>query len=122
MGWLNTVTVENVHPNTTVALRVKGLSGSADVLKLTVTVQTAFQEARLEDLWHIQTEEGAIPDTLSEDVLYEIHVLVQDGGISDLSEMRRKSKYPLLQLSKKGGTFSERFGNLLVHDEITGAV
>ena len=34
MGWLNTVTVENVHPNTTVALRVKGLSGSADALKL----------------------------------------------------------------------------------------
>ena len=27
-----------------------------------------------------------------------------------------------LQLSKKGGTFSERFWHLLVHDEITGAV
>ena len=36
-----------------------------------------------------------------------------------LAKMRRKSKYPLLQLSKKGGTFSERFWHLLVHDEIT---
>ena len=33
-GWLSTVTVENVHPNTTVALRMKDLSGSADALKL----------------------------------------------------------------------------------------
>ena len=45
-----------------------------------------------EDLWHIQTEEGAIPDTLSEDVLYEIHVLVQDGGTFDLSENEKEIK------------------------------
>lgn len=44
------------------------------------------------DLWHIQTEEGAIPDTLSEDVLYEIHVLVQDGGTFDLSENEKEIK------------------------------
>ncbi len=85
MGWLNTVTVENVHPNTTVALRVKGLSGSADALKLYgYGADGSLQEVPA-DLWHIQTEEGAIPDTLSEDVLYEIHVLVQDGGTFDLS-------------------------------------
>ena len=69
MGWLNTVTVENVHPNTTVALRVKGLSGSADALKLYgYGADGSLQEVPA-DLWHIQTEEGAIPDTLSEDVL-----------------------------------------------------
>ena len=33
-GWLNTVTVENVHPNTTVALRMKGISGETGNLKL----------------------------------------------------------------------------------------
>ena len=92
MGWLNTVTVENVHPNTTVALRVKGLSGSADALKLYgYGADGSFQEVP-EDLWHIQTEEGAIPDTLSEDVLYEIHVLVQDGGTFDLSENEKEIK------------------------------
>ena len=92
MGWLNTVTVENVHPNTTVALRVKGLPGSADALKLYgYGADGSLQEVPA-DLWHIQTEEGAIPDTLSEDVLYEIHVLVQDGGTFDLSENEKEIK------------------------------
>ena len=92
MGWLNTVTVENVHPNTTVALRVKGLSGSADALKLYgYGADGSLQEVPA-DLWHIQTEEGAIPDTLSEDVLYEIQVLVQDGGTFDLSENEKEIK------------------------------
>lgn len=92
MGWLNTVTVENVHPNTTVALRVKGLSGSADALKLYVYGADGSLQEMPADLWHIQTEEGAIPDTLSEDVLYEIHVLVQDGGTFDLSENEKEIK------------------------------
>ncbi|CCY31857.1 MULTISPECIES: PQQ-binding-like beta-propeller repeat protein [Blautia] len=92
MGWLNTVTVENVHPNTTVALRVKGLSGSADALKLYGYGADGSLQEVPEDLWHIQTEEGAIPDTLSEDVLYEIHVLVQDGGTFDLSENEKEIK------------------------------
>ena len=92
MGWLNTVTVENVHPNTTVALRVKGLSGSADALKLYgYGADGSLQEVPA-DLWHIQTEEGVIPGTLSEDVLYEIHVLVQDGGTFDLSENEKEIK------------------------------
>lgn len=92
MGWLNTVTVENVHPNTTVALRVKGLSGSADALKLYGYGADGSLQEMPADLWHIQTEEGAIPDTLSEDVLYEIHVLVQDGGTFDLSEKEKEIK------------------------------
>ena len=92
MGWLNTVTVENVHPNTTVALRVKGLSGSADALKLYGYGADGSLQEVPEDLWHIQTEEGAIPDTLSEDVLYEIHVLVQDCGTFDLSENEKEIK------------------------------
>ena len=92
MGWLNTVTVENVHPNTTVALRVKGLSGSADALKLYGYGADGSLQEMPADLWHIQTEEGAIPDTLTEDVLYEIHVLVQDGGTFDLSENEKEIK------------------------------
>ena len=92
MGWLNTVTVENVHPNTTVALGVKGLSGSADALKLYGYGADGSLQEMPADLWHIQTEEGAIPDTLSEDVLYEIHVLVQDGGTFDLSENEKEIK------------------------------
>ena len=85
-GWLSTVTVENIHPNTTVALRMKGLSGSADALKLYGYGTDGTLKEVPQDLWHIQTESGETPEALSEDVLYEVHVSVQDGGDFDLSE------------------------------------
>lgn len=91
-GWLSTVTVENVHPNTTVALRMKNLSGSADALKLYGYDADGTLKEVPKDLWHIQTESGEIPDSLSEDVLYEVHVLVQDGGTFDLSENEKEIK------------------------------
>lgn len=91
-GWLSTVTVENVHPNTTVALRMKDLSGSADALKLYGYDADGTLKEVPKDLWHIQTESGEIPDSLSGDVLYEVHVLVQDGGTFDLSENEKEIK------------------------------
>ena len=39
-SWRNTVTVVNVHPNTTVSFRMNNLSGSAAVLKLYAYGQT----------------------------------------------------------------------------------
>ena len=92
MGWLNTVTVENVHPNTTLALRMKGLSGTAEELKLYgYGMDGTLQEVPAE-LWHIQTEDGETPDILSEDVLYEVHVTVEDGGVFDLSDTEKEIK------------------------------
>ena len=92
MGWLNTVTIENVHPNTTLALRMKGLSGAAEELKLYgYGTDGTLQEVPAE-LWHIQTEAGETPDTLSEDVLYEVHVTVEDGGAFDLSDTEKEIK------------------------------
>ena len=91
-SWLNTVTVENVHPNTTVALRMKGLSGSEDALKLYASGTEGTLTEVPADLWHIQTESGEIPETLSEDVLYEVHVTVEDGGAFDLSDTEKEIK------------------------------
>mgnify|MGYP000102018930 FL=1 len=91
-SWLNTVTVENVHPNTTVALRMKGLSGSEDALKLYAYGTEGTLTEVPADLWHIQTESGEIPETLSEDVLYEVHVTVEDGGAFDLSDTEKEIK------------------------------
>ena len=79
-SWLNTVTVENVHPNTTVALRMKGLSGSEDAMKLYAYNTEGTLAEVPADLWHIQTESGETPETLSEDMLYEVHVTVGDDG------------------------------------------
>ena len=91
-GWLNTITIENVHPNTTVAIRMKGISGETGSLKLYAYGTDGTLKEVPAEKWHIQTEDGEIPDTLSEDVLYEVHITVEDGGDFDLSETEKEIK------------------------------
>ena len=91
-GWLNTITVENVHPNTTVAIRMKGISGETGSLKLYAYGTDGTLKEVPEEKWHIQTEDGETPDTLTEDVLYEVHMTVEDGGDFDLSETEKEIK------------------------------
>ena len=91
-GWLNTITIENVHPNTTVAIRMKGISGETGSLKLyAYGTNGTLKEVPAEN-WHIQTEDGETPGTLSEDVLYEVHMTVEDSGDFDLSETEKEIK------------------------------
>ena len=91
-GWLNTITVENVHPNTTVAIRMKGISGETGSLKLYAYGTDGTLKEVPEEKWHIQTEDGETPDTLSEDVLYEVHMTVEYSGDFDLSETEKEIK------------------------------
>ena len=91
-GWLNTITVENVHPNTTVAIRMKGISGETGSLKLYAYGTDGTLKEVPTEKWHIQTEDGETPDTLSEGVLYEVHMTVEDGGDFDLSETEKEIK------------------------------
>ena len=91
-GWLNTITVENVHPNTTVAIRMKGISGETGSLKLYAYGTDGTLKEVPAEKWHIQTEDGETPDTLSEDVLYEVHMTVEDSGDFDLSETEKEIK------------------------------
>ena len=91
-GWLNTITVENVHPSTTVAIRMKGLAGKTDDFKLYAYGKDGKLTEVPEDLWKIQTEDGKTPEKLSEDTLYEVHVTVEDGGTFDLSETEKEIK------------------------------
>lgn len=91
-GWLNTITIENVHPNTTVARRMKGISGETGSLKLYAYGTDGTLKEVPAEKWHIQTEDGETPDTLSEDVLYEVHMTVEDGGDFDLSETEKEIK------------------------------
>lgn len=91
-GWLNTITIENVHPNTTVAIRMKGISGETGSLKLYAYGTDGTLKEVPEEKWHIQTEDGETPDTLTEDVLYEVHMTVEDGGDFDLSETEKEIK------------------------------
>lgn len=91
-GWLNTITIENVHPNTTVAIRMKGISGETGSLKLYAYGTDGTLKEVPAEKWHIQTEDGETPDTLSEDVLYEVYMTVEDSGDFDLSETEKEIK------------------------------
>ena len=95
-GWLNTITVENVHPNTTVAIRMKGIAGEADTFALyAYDKENKLKEVPAE-LWHIQEEDGTLPDKLTEDTLYEVHVMVEDGGEFDLSDTEKEIKIAVI--------------------------
>lgn len=89
-GWLNTVTVENVHPSTTVALRMNGICGAANAFKLYAYDANHTLTEIPTELWHIQTESGETPDTLSADTLYEVHVIIEDNGAFDLNGVEKE--------------------------------
>ena len=90
MGWLSTVTIRNVHPNTTVALRMNNLSGDAAACNLyAYGADGKLQEVPAE-LWSITDESGAAVETMSDGTLYEVRVTVADGGALDLSEAERE--------------------------------
>ena len=91
-GWLNTITIENVHPNTTVAVRMKGISGETGSMKLYAYGADGTLKEVPAEKWHIQTEDDETPDMLTEDVLYEVHMTVEDGGDFDLSETEKEIK------------------------------
>ena len=91
-SWRNTVTVENVHPNTTVSFRMNNLSGSAADLKLYAYGADGKLAEVSKELWTITDEAGAAVDTLADGTLYELRVSVADGGAFDLSEAEKEIK------------------------------
>ena len=91
-SWCNTVTVENVHPNTTVSFRMNNLSGSAADLKLYAYGADGKLAEVSKELWTITDEAGTGVDTLADGTLYELRVSVADGGAFDLSEAEKEIK------------------------------
>ena len=90
MSWLYTVNVENVHPNTTVALRMTGLSGKVDSLALYARTADGTLVKLPAEVWHIQEESGVIPTELTPEDLYEVHIVTADNGSFDLKEAARQ--------------------------------
>ena len=91
-SWRNTVTVENVHPNTTVSFRMNNLSGSVADLKLYAYGADGKLAEVSKELWTITDEAGSAVDKLSDGTLYELRVSVADGGAFDLSETEKEIK------------------------------
>ncbi len=91
-SWRNTATVENVHPNTTVAFRMNDLSGSTSALTL-YAYDADGKLAKVEPaLWSITDEDGKTVTELTAGTLYELRVTVADGGAFDLSEAEKEIK------------------------------
>ena len=57
-SWLNTITVENVHANTTVAIRANNISGNVSDLKLYAYGTDGKFTQVDRDLWSITNEES----------------------------------------------------------------
>ena len=91
-SWRNTATVENVHPNTTIAFRMNDLSGSTSALTL-YAYGADGKLAKVEPaLWSITDEDGKAVTELTAGTLYELRVTVADGGAFDLSEAEKEIK------------------------------
>lgn len=89
-SWRNTVTVRNVHPNTTVAFRMNDLSGSTSALTL-YAYGADGKLAKVDPaLWSITDEDGKAVTELTAGTLYELRVTVADGGALDLSETEKE--------------------------------
>ena len=91
-SWRNTVTVENVHPNTTVSFRMNNLSGSVADLKLYAYGADGKLAEVSKELWTITDEDGKAVTELTAGTLYELRVTVADGGALDLSEAEKEIK------------------------------
>ena len=89
-GWLYTTEVRNVHPNTTIALRMNNLSGSVSGLKLYAYGIDGKMKEVSGELWYITREDGVPVEELQDGVLYELRVTVADGGDLDLSEAEKE--------------------------------
>lgn len=89
-SWCNTVTVRNVHPNTTVAFRVNNLSGSVSDLTLYAYGADGKLQLVSAELWKITDENGEAVTELADGTLYELRVTVADGGALDRSEAERE--------------------------------
>ena len=92
VGWRNTVTVRNVHPNTTVAFRMNNISGNAADMSLYAYGADGSLMSVPAELWSITDGHGEAVTELTDGTLYEVRVTVADGGELDLNEAEREIK------------------------------
>lgn len=89
-GWLNTISIRNVHPNTTVAFRMNNLSGSVNDLTLYAYNAAGILTPVASELWKITSEDGQTVTELTDGTLYEVRITVADNGDLDLNEMEKE--------------------------------
>ena len=86
---------------------MKGISGETGSLKLySYETDGSLKEVPAE-LWHIQTEAGETPDTLSDNILYEVHFTVQDNEALIFAKRKKKLKSQLYLETHKQNLYRE---------------
>ena len=91
-SWLNTITVENVHANTTVAIRMNNISGNVSDLKLYAYGTDGKLTEVDRDLWSITNEESSKVQKVSDGTLYELRINITDNGTLDLNSVDKEIK------------------------------
>ena len=89
-GWLNTISIRNVHPDTTVAFRMNNLSGSVSDLTLYAYNAAGILTPVASELWKITSEDGQPVTELTDGTLYEVRISVADNGDLDLNEVEKE--------------------------------
>ena len=89
-GWLNTISIRNVHPNTTVAFCMNNLSGSVNDLTLYAYNAAGILTPVASELWKITSEDGQTVTELTDGTLYEVRITVADNGDLDLNEVEKE--------------------------------
>ena len=89
-GWLNTVSIRNVHPDTTVAFRMNNLSGNVSDLTLYASKADGTLTPVASELWKITSEDGQTVTELTDGTLYEVRITVADNGDLDLNEVEKE--------------------------------
>ena len=89
-GWLNTISIRNVHPDTTVAFRMNNLSGSVSDLTLYAYNAAGILTPVASELWKITSENGQTVTELTDGTLYEVRITVTDNGDLDLNEVEKE--------------------------------
>lgn len=89
-GWLNTISIRNVHPDTTVAFRMNNLSGSVSDLTLYAYNAAGILTPVASELWKITSEDGQTVTELTDGSLYEVRITVADNGDLDLNEVEKE--------------------------------
>lgn len=94
--YLHTVTVENVHTETTVAIRVNGLTGKSEELTLYAYTLDGTLTAVPDELWSLEN----VDETLEPSNIYEIHFNLEDDGPFDLNDTEKNIKLSALLATK----------------------
>lgn len=103
-GYLTTVEVENLHGETTLALRINGLSKVAGAYAL-LYLQADGTYREMQADWQLCAESGAPLEAdavLEEQTVYEIRLPISDGAAADIGQEENSVRVSVILAEREG--------------------